>query len=174
MSGLFSRIKGKFCEKRLDESRDDSLCMSDIVECLREMGYEPVEGSRKSILKFDFGDVYYEVRYEDLRLNIRLYIFDERAELLQLYRETSDAVNNELMMVRSAVKLNGNGTYWTSLRYDVFISSKKEFKRFFPWYFKEIKDGYLWFTNWFNDMYENLTTARYVDDERKEEEKLMK
>ena len=110
MSGLFSRIKGKFCKKRLDESRDDSLCMSDIVECLREMGYEPEEGSRKTILKFNFDDVYYEIRYENLRLIIRIYIFDRRPELLKLYKATSDAVNDELMMVRSVVRVSGENT----------------------------------------------------------------
>ena len=86
MSGLFSRIKEKFCKKRVEENRDDDICMSDIVECLREMGYE------------------------NLRLIIRIYIFDRRPELLKLYKATSDAVNDELMMVRSIVRVSGENT----------------------------------------------------------------
>ena len=77
MSGLFSRIKEKFCKKRAEENKDDDLCMSN---------------------------------YENLRLIIRIYIFDRRPELLKLYKATSDAVNDELMMVRSVVRVSGENT----------------------------------------------------------------
>lgn len=77
MSGLFSRIKEKICKKRVEENRDDDLCMSN---------------------------------YENLRLIIRIYIFDRRPELLKLYKATSDAVNDELMMVRSVVRVSGENT----------------------------------------------------------------
>lgn len=48
--------------------------------------------------------------YENLRLIIRIYIFDGRPELLKLYKATSDAVNDELMMVRSVVRVSGENT----------------------------------------------------------------
>ena len=47
-----------------------------------EMGYEPEEGSKSSVLVFEFGKARYEVRYEDYRLDIRMYIFSEDLSVL--------------------------------------------------------------------------------------------
>ena len=73
----FQELRKSFVKKRVEENRDDDLCMSN---------------------------------YENLRLIIRIYIFDRRPELLKLYKATSDAVNDELMMVRSVVRVSGENT----------------------------------------------------------------
>ena len=73
----FQELRKSFVKKRVEENKDDDLCMSN---------------------------------YENLRLIIRIYIFDRRPELLKLYKATSDAVNDELMMVRSVVRVSGENT----------------------------------------------------------------
>lgn len=157
MSKLFSRIKELFKSKRVDvEREDDRLRISDVKDFLQDMGYDPEEGSRNTLLTFNFNNIYYEVSYEDFRLDIRMYIFDEDPALFEIFRNASYRVSNELAMVKSYVKLNNDGSYFVMLGYNIFISSKREFEKFFPCYFREVKDGYVWFVKYVKEMYENL------------------
>ena len=164
MSDFISSFKKVFCAKKNDEGSTDRLKMSDIKETLKEMGYEPEEGSKSSVLGFEFGKARYEVRYEDYRLDIRMYIFSEDLSVFNVFKCAAERVNNELAMVKSAIKLREDGIYFVLFGYNVFMESKNEFKKFFPWYLREIKDGYLWFDKYVQELFDNL---RYYAEEEK-------
>ena len=164
MSEFISRFKEVFCGKKEHVGSSDRLKMSDIKETLMEMGYEPEEGSKSSVLVFEFGKAHYEVRYEDYRLDIRMYIFSEDLSVFNIFKCASERVNNELAMVKSAIKLREDGIYFVLFGYNVFVESKNEFKKFFPWYLREIKDGYVWFDKYVQELFDNM---RYYADEEK-------
>ena len=92
MSNFISRMKEVFCGKR--NVGADRLIMSDIKDTLSEMGYEPEEGSKSSVLVFEFGKARYEVRYEDYRLDIRMYIFSEDLSVFNVFKCEAERVNN--------------------------------------------------------------------------------
>jgi hypothetical protein len=112
MSEFISRFKELFCGKKDHVGSSDRLKMSDIKETLMEMGYEPEEGSKSSVLVFEFGKARYEVRYEDYRLDIRMYIFSEDLSVFNVFKCAAERVNNELAMVKSAIKLREDGYLW--------------------------------------------------------------
>lgn len=150
MSNLFK----KCLLKRLEDyyTENDRLKIEDVEKELREMGYEPEEGSKKSVLTFWFGDVYHEVRYENYWLDIRMYLLEDNLEYFELYKQASEWVNNELGMIKSRTKMQENGVYFAIFKCDVFITSAREFKKVFPLYLKEVKDGCEWFRIHFNKM----------------------
>ena len=165
MSNCFSRLKEVFCGKKKEVEGVDRLKMSDIKETLVEMGYDPEEGSKSSVLIFSFGDAIYEMRYEDYRLEIRMYVFSEDMSVFNLFSAAAERVNNELAMVKSAIQRRNDGKYFVFFGYNVFVESKREFKKFFPWYLREIKDGYAWFKKYSQEIYDNLI---YSDGEEGE------
>jgi hypothetical protein len=95
---LFERLKGLFStrsEKRSEAVRD-RLKIEDVKEELREMGYYPTHGNRYSTLKFYYADAYYEVRYEDSWLDVRMYlVYDDLSEL-EICKKASEKVHNQL------------------------------------------------------------------------------
>ena len=154
MSKFVSKIKEVFCEKR--DVEVERLTMSDIKETLMEIGYEPEEGSKSSVLVFEFGKARYEVRYEDYMLDIRMYIFSEDLSVFNVFKCAAERVNNELAMVKSAIKLRDDGSYFVMFACNAFLESRSEFKKFFPWYLRETKDAYAWFKKYSQELYENL------------------
>lgn len=154
MSNLFK----KCLLKRLEDyyTENDRLKIGDVEKELREMGYEPEEGSKKSVLTFWFGDVYHVVRYENYWLDIRMYLLEDNLEYFELYKQASERVNNEIAMIKSCTKMQENGVYFAIFKCDVFITSAREFKKVFPLYLKEVKDGCEWFKIHFNKMKDDL------------------
>ena len=140
---LFEKIRSVFSkrEKKSDSSVRDRLKIADVKEALRDMGYYPTHGNRYSTLKFYYADAYYEVRYEDSWLDVRMYlVYDDLSEL-EICKKASEKVHNQLGFVKSAVGFQEDGSFYVLLKCDAFISSLKEFKKFFPWYFKEVKES---------------------------------
>lgn len=154
MSNFISRMKEMFCGKR--DVGVDRLRMSDIKETLSEMGYESQEGSVSSILVFESGNAIYQIGYEDFRLDVRMYVFSEDLSKFNIFKAASERVDRELAMIKSAIKLRDDGSYFVLFACNVFLESRNEFKKFFPWYLREIKDGYLWFKKYSQELYENL------------------
>lgn len=163
MSNLISRMKEMFCGKR--DVGVDRLRMSDIKETLSEMGYESEEGSVSSILIFESDNAIYQIGYEDFRLDVRMYVFSEDLSKFNIFKAASERVDRELAMIKSAIKLRDDGSYFVLFACNVFLESRNEFKKFFPWYLREIKDGYLWFKKYSQELYENL---RYPVEEENE------
>ena len=163
MSNFISRMKEMFCGKR--DVGVDRLRMSDIKETLSEMGYESEEGSVSSILIFESGNAIYQIGYEDFRLDIRMYVFSQDLSMFNIFKAASERVDNELAMIKSAIKLRDDGSYFVLFACNVFLESRKEFKKFFPWYLKETKDAYAWFKKYSQELYETL---RYSADEENE------
>lgn len=163
MSNFISRMKEMFCGKR--DVGVDRLRMSDIKETLSEMGYESEEGSVSSILLFESGNAIYQIGYEDFRLDVRMYVFSEDLSKFNIFKAASERVDRELAMIKSAIKLRDDGSYFVLFACNVFLESRNEFKKFFPWYLREIKDGYLWFKKYSQELYENL---RYPVEEENE------
>ena len=154
MSNFISRMKEMFCGKR--DVGVERLRMSDIKETLSEMGYESQEGSVSSILVFESGNAIYQIGYEDFRLDVRMYVFSEDLSKFNIFKAASERVDRELAMIKSAIKLRDDGSYFVLFACNVFLESRNEFKKFFPWYLREIKDGYLWFKKYSQELYENL------------------
>ena len=154
MSNFISRMKEVFCGKR--DVDVDRLRMSDIKKTLSEMGYESQEGSVSSILIFESGNAIYQIGYEDFRLDVRMYVFSEDLSKFNIFKAASERVDRELAMIKSAIKLRDDGSYFVLFACNVFLESRNEFKKFFPWYLREIKDGYLWFKKYSQELYENL------------------
>lgn len=163
MSNFISRMKEMFCGKR--DVGVERLRMSDIKETLSEMGYESQEGSVSSILVFESGNAIYQIGYEDFRLDVRMYVFSEDLSKFNIFKAASERVDRELAMIKSAIKLRDDGSYFVLFACNVFLESRNEFKKFFPWYLREIKDGYLWFKKYSQELYENL---RYPVEEENE------
>lgn len=163
MSNFISRMKEMFCGKR--DVGVERLRMSDIKETLSEMGYESQEGSVSSILIFESGNAIYQIGYEDFRLDVRMYVFSEDLSKFNIFKAASERVDRELAMIKSAIKLRDDGSYFVLFACNVFLESRNEFKKFFPWYLREIKDGYLWFKKYSQELYENL---RYPVEEENE------
>lgn len=163
MSNFISRMKEMFCGKR--DVGVDRLRMSDIKETLSEMGYESEEGSVSSILIFESGNAFYQIGYEDFRLDVRMYVFSEDLSKFNIFKAASERVDRELAMIKSAIKLRDDGSYFVLFACNVFLESRNEFKKFFPWYLREIKDGYLWFKKYSQELYENW---RYPVEEENE------
>jgi len=156
-------MKEMFCGKR--DVGVERLRMSDIKETLSEMGYESQEGSVSSILIFESGNAIYQIGYEDFRLDVRMYVFSEDLSKFNIFKAASERVDRELAMIKSAIKLRDDGSYFVLFACNVFLESRNEFKKFFPWYLREIKDGYLWFKKYSQELYENL---RYPVEEENE------
>lgn len=76
--------------------------------------------------------------------------------MFNLFSAASERVNNELAMVKSAIKRRDDGKYSVFFVYNVFVESKRDFKKFFPWYLREIKAGYAWFKKYSQEIYNNL------------------
>lgn len=151
---LFEKIRSVFSnrEKKSDSSVRDRLKIEDVKEELRDMGYYPTHGNRYSTLKFYYADAYYEVRYEDSWLDVRMYlVYDDLSEL-EICKKASEKVHNQLGFVKSAVGFQEDGSFYVLLKCDAFISSLKEFKKFFPWYFKEVKESYWWYIKYRNEI----------------------
>ena len=163
MSNFISRMKEVFCGKR--DVGVDRLRMSDIKKTLSEMGYESQEGSVSSILIFESGNAIYQIGYEDFRLDIRMYVFSQDLSMFNIFKAASERVDNELAMIKSAIKLRDDGSYFVLFACNAFLESRSEFKKFFPWYLRETKDAYAWFKKYSQELYENL---RYSADEENE------
>ena len=162
MSNLFKKCLLRGLEEFY--TKNDRLKIEDVKKELREMGYEPEEGSKKSVLTFWFGDVYHEVRYENYWLDIRMYLLEDNLEYFDLYKKASELVNNEIGMIKSRTKMQENGVYFAIFKSDVFITSAREFKKVFPLYLKEVKDGCEWFKIHFNKLKEELSRSEGGDD----------
>ena len=65
---------------------------------------------------------------------------------------------------KELIMLRDDGIYFVLFGYNVFVESKNEFKKFFPWYLREIKDGYVWFDKYVQELFDNL---RYYAEEEK-------
>ena len=163
MSNFISRMKEVFCGKR--DVGVDRLRMSDIKETLSEMGYESQEGSVSSILIFESGNAIFQIGYEDFRLDVRMYVFSEDLSKFNIFKAASERVDRELAMIKSAIKLRDDGSYFVMFACNAFQESRSEFKKFFPWYLRETKDAYAWFKKYSQELYENL---RYSADEENE------
>ncbi len=163
MSKFISRMKEMFCGKR--DVGVERLRMSDIKETLSEMGYESEEGSVSSILIFESGNAIYQIGYEDFRLDVRMYVFSEDLSKFNIFKAASERVDRELAMIKSAIKLRDDGSYFVLFACNVFLESRNEFKKFFPWYLREIKDGYLWFKKYSQELYENLRYSAREENE---------
>ncbi len=163
MGNFISRMKEVFCGKR--DVGVERLRMSDIKETLSEMGYESEEGSVSSILIFESSNAIYQIGYEDFRLDVRMYVFSEDLSKFNIFKAASERVDRELAMIKSAIKLRDDGSYFVLFACNVFLESRNEFKKFFPWYLREIKDGYLWFKKYSQELYENW---RYRVEEENE------
>ena len=144
----------------MSENKDlperDRLKLEDIKEQLRDMAYYPVHGERYSVLKFYYADAYYEVRYEDYWLDIRMYLLYDGCNYFEeeVCKKAAEKVNNEIGFVRSMVGHQEDGTFYVIFKYDILMSSLKEFKKFFPWYFKEIKDASWWYKKFYKQLQE--------------------
>ena len=154
MSKFVSKIKEVFCEKR--DVEVERLTMSDIKETLSEMGYECEEGSKSSMLGCMRDNIMYQFEYEDFRLDMRMYVFSEELSLFNIFKVAAERVNNEFGFVKTWIKLREDGSYFVLFACNVFIESKKEFEKFFPCYLREIKDGYVWFKRYCQELYEHL------------------
>ena len=158
---LFESLKGFFSsrsEKRNEVLRD-RLNIEDVKEELREMGYYPTHGNRYSTLKFYYADAYYEVRYEDSWLDVRMYlVYDDLSEL-EISKKASEKVHDQLGFVKSGVGFQEDGSFYVLLKCDAFISSLKEFKKFFPWYFKEVKESYWWYIKYRNEIRKEISNS---------------
>ena len=168
MSEFISRFKEVFCGKKDHVGSFDRLKMSDIKETLMEMGYEPEEGSKSSVLVFEFGKAVYEVRYEDYWLDIRMYLLYDGSNYFdeELCKKAAEKVNNEIGFVRSMVGHQEDGTFYVIFKYDILMSSLKEFKKFFPWYFKEIKDASWWYKKFYKQLQEEKSKNDVVVSEK--------
>ena len=159
---LFESFKSYFStrsEKRRESVRE-RLKIEDVKEELREMGYYPTHGNRYSTLKFYYADAYYEVRYEDSWLDVRMYlVYDDLSEL-EICKKASEKVHNQLGFVKSAVGFQEDGSFYVLLKCDAFISSLKEFKKFFPWYFKEVKESYWWYIKYRNEIRKEIADGQ--------------
>ena len=159
---LFEKIRSVFRkrEKKSDSSVRDRLKIEDVKEELRDMGYYPTHGNRYSTLKFYYADAYYEVRYEDSWLDVRMYlVYDDLSEL-DICKKASEKVHNQLGFVKSAVGFQEDGSFYVLLKCDAFISSLKEFKKFFPWYFKEVKESYWWYIKYRNEIRKEIADGQ--------------
>ena len=159
---LFEKIRSVFSkrEKKSDSSVRDRLKIEDVKEELRDMGYYPTHGNRYSTLKFYYADAYYEVRYEDSWLDVRMYlVYDDLSEL-EICKKASEKVHNQLGFVKSAVGFQEDGSFYVLLKCDAFISSLKEFKKFFPWYFKEVKESYWWYIKYRNEIRKEIADSQ--------------
>lgn len=159
---LFEKIRSVFSkrEKKSDSSVRDRLKIEDVKEELREMGYYPTHGNRYSTLKFYYADAYYEVRYEDSWLDVRMYlVYDDLSEL-EICKKASEKVHNQLGFAKSAVGFQEDGSFFVLLKCDAFISSLKEFKKFFPWYFKEVKESYWWYIKYRNEIRKEIADSQ--------------
>ena len=159
---LFEKIRSVFSkrEKKSDSSVRDRLKIEDVKEELRDMGYYPTHGNRYSTLKFYYADAYYEVRYEDSWLDVRMYlVYDDLSEL-EICKKASEKVHNQLGFVKSAVGFQEDGSFFVLLKCDAFISSLKEFKKFFPWYFKEVKESYWWYIKYRNEIRKEIADSQ--------------
>ena len=159
---LFEKIRSVFSkrEKKSDASVRDRLKIEDVKEELRDMGYYPTHGNRYSTLKFYYADAYYEVRYEDSWLDVRMYlVYDDLSEL-EICKKASEKVHNQLGFVKSAVGFQEDGSFFVLLKCDAFISSLKEFKKFFPWYFKEVKESYWWYIKYRNEIRKEIADSQ--------------
>ena len=161
-----SNLIKKCLLKRLEDyyTENDRLKIEDVEKELREMGYEPEEGSKKSVLKFWFGDVYHEIRYENYWLDVRMYLLEDDLKYFELYKKASEQVNNELGMIKSCTKMQENGVYFAIFKCDVFITSVREFKKVFSLYLNEVKDGCEWFKIHFNKMKGELNNIEIVEE----------
>jgi hypothetical protein len=156
-------MKEMFCGKR--DVGVERLRMSDIKETLSEMGYESQEGSVSSILVFESGNAIYQIGYEDFRLDVRMYVFSEDLSKFNIFKAASERVDRELAMIKSAIKLRDDGSYFVLFACNAFLESRKEFKKFFPWYLRETKDAYAWFKKYSQELYENLRYSAYEENE---------
>ena len=78
------------------------------------------------------------------------------SSLFNIFKVAAERVNNEFGFVKTWIKLREDGSYFVLFACNVFIESKKEFEKFFPWYLREIKDGYVWFKRYCQELYEHL------------------
>lgn len=159
---LFEKIRSVFSkrEKKSDSSVRDRLKIEDVKEELRDMGYYPTHGNRYSTLKFYYADAYYEVRYEDSWLDVRMYLLYDDLSELEICKKASEKVHNQLGFVKSAVDFQEDGSFFVLLKCDAFISSLKEFKKFFPWYFKEVKESYWWYIKYRNEIRKEIADSQ--------------
>ena len=159
---LFEKIRSVFSkrEKKSDSSVRDRLKIEDVKEELREMGYYPTHGNRYSTLKFYYADAYYEVRYEDSWLDVRMYLLYDDLSELEICKKASEKVHNQLGFAKSAVGFQEDGSFFVLLKCDAFISSLKEFKKFFPWYFKEVKESYWWYIKYRNEIRKEIADGQ--------------
>ena len=159
---LFEKIRSVFSkrEKKSDSSVRDRLKIEDVKEELREMGYYPTHGNRYSTLKFYYADAYYEVRYEDSWLDVRVYLLYDDLSELEICKKASEKVHNQLGFAKSAVGFQEDGSFFVLLKCDAFISSLKEFKKFFPWYFKEVKESYWWYIKYRNEIRKEIADSQ--------------
>lgn len=159
---LFEKIRSVFSkrEKKSDSSVRDRLKIEDVKEELREMGYYPTHGNRYSTLKFYYADAYYEVRYEDSWLDVRMYLLYDDLSELEICKKASEKVHNQLGFAKSAVGFQEDGSFFVLLKCDAFISSLKEFKKFFPWYFKEVKESYWWYIKYRNEIRKEIADSQ--------------
>ena len=159
---LFEKIRSVFSkrEKKSDSSVRDRLKIEDVKEELRDMGYYPTHGNRYSTLKFYYADAYYEVRYEDSWLDVRMYLLYDDLSELETCKKASEKVHNQLGFAKSAVGFQEDGSFFVLLKCDAFISSLKEFKKFFPWYFKEVKESYWWYIKYRNEIRKEIADSQ--------------
>lgn len=158
---LFEKIRSIFSkrEEKSDPPVRDRLKIEDVEDELIEMGYCPTHGNRYSTLKFYYADAYYEVRYEDSWLDIRMYLLYDDLSELEVCQKASQKVHNELGMVKSGVGFQEDGSYYVLLKCDAYMSSLKEFKKFFPWYFKEVKEAYWWYIKYCGEIRKEISSG---------------
>jgi hypothetical protein len=85
-----------------------------------------------------------------------MYVFSEDLSKFNIFKAASERVDRELAMIKSAIKLRDDGSYFVLFACNAFLESRSEFKKFFPWYLRETKDAYAWFKKYSQELYENL------------------
>jgi hypothetical protein len=93
-----------------------------------------------------------------------MYVFSEDLSKFNIFKAASERVDRELAMIKSAIKLRDDGSYYVLFACNAFLESRSEFKKFFPWYLRETKDAYAWFKKYSQELFDNL---RYYAEEEK-------
>lgn len=145
MKKVRSYFAGMF-EKDYEEK--DKLTLEKIEVVLREMGYEPRVGSKKTKWCFqdpNNEDYCFEVVYEDDVLDIMMCKYDFSLDRLEIYKEAAKRGNFDLALVRYGTLVRPEGYIIIGHKYITMMSSLREFRKFFPKYIEEMKESRLWF-----------------------------
>ena len=149
MGNFMKKVRSYFAgmfEKDYEEK--DKLTLEKIEDVLREMGYVPRVGSKKTKRCFqdpNNEDYCFEVVYEDDMLDIMMCQYDYRLDRLDIYKEAAKRAAFDLALVRFGTQVRQEGYIIIGYKYVTLMSSVREFRTFFPKYIEELKESRLWF-----------------------------